>query len=149
MKKILIMGLPGAGKTSLACSLKDRLAAVHFNADLVRRHINKDLGFSLADRIEQATRMKFLCDTVVAAGHYAIADFVCPTEETRRAFGPAFIVWIDRIDASKFEDTNRMFEPPSRFDVQLKHGDVSEWTELVLKKLQAMNESPSGIASPV
>lgn len=142
MKKILIMGLPGAGKTSLACSLKERLRAVHFNADLVRQNLNKDLGFSLADRIEQATRMKFLCDTVVAAGHYAIADFVCPTEETRRAFGAAFIIWVDRIDASRFEDTNQMFEPPSRFDIRLKIGDVPEWTELVLKKLQAINAPP-------
>jgi adenylylsulfate kinase len=141
MTKLLIMGLPGSGKTTLAESLKGHLAAVHFNADLVRKHINKDVGFSLPDRIEQAARMGFLCDTVVAAGHYAIADFVCPTEETRRAFGPAFVIWVDRISKSAFADTNQLFEPPREFDVRLKEGDVTEWTQMVLRTLESLNET--------
>ena len=58
--KILIMGLPGAGKTTLAQHLAPPLNAVHFNADAVRANINKDLGFSLEDRIEQARRMGWI-----------------------------------------------------------------------------------------
>jgi predicted ATPase len=42
-RKILIMGLPGAGKTTLAHALAPRLNAVHFNADEIRREINSDL----------------------------------------------------------------------------------------------------------
>src|SRR5215470_800865 len=95
-KKILIMGLPGAGKTTLAKVLVPRLNAVHFNADEVRANVNKHLGFALEDRLEQARRMGWLCDRVVEAGTYAIADFICPTEATRAAFGEAFVVWIDR-----------------------------------------------------
>jgi adenylylsulfate kinase-like enzyme len=53
-------------------------------------------GFAIEDRLEQARRMGWLCDRVVDAGTYAIADFVCPTAETRCAFGDAFIVWIRR-----------------------------------------------------
>ena len=87
-KKILIMGLPGSGKTMLARALRTKLKAVHWNADDVRAQINKDLGFSEADRIEQARRMGWLCDQAVAAGHWAIADFVCPIPATRAAFGP-------------------------------------------------------------
>jgi adenylylsulfate kinase len=64
-RKILIMGLPGAGKTTLATILAARLNAAHFNADEVRRHINKDLGFSAADRVEHARRMGWLCDQVI------------------------------------------------------------------------------------
>src|SRR5215469_10540843 len=104
-RKILIMGLPGAGKTTLATALTPRLSAVHFNADEVRKHLNKDLGFSEVDRIEQARRMGWLCDQVVKAGGYAIADFICPTLEARQAFldgGPAFIVWVDRIKRGSF-----------------------------------------------
>ena len=111
-RKILIMGLPGAGKTTLARILAARLNAVHFNADEVRAHINKDLGFSESDRIEHASRMGWLCDQVVKTGGFAIADFICPTNETRRAFlqgGPALIVWMDRIEKGAFEDTNKMF----------------------------------------
>jgi len=85
MHKILIMGLPGSGKTTLALHLSRRLNAVHFNADAVRHNINRDLGFEPADRIEHARRMGWLCDRVTATGSYAIADFICPTDETRRA----------------------------------------------------------------
>jgi hypothetical protein len=137
VKKILIMGLPGSGKTTLAKAIRDSLHAVHFNADLIRQNVNKDLGFSSADRIEQATRMGFLCDTVVAAGHYVVADFVCPTETTRDAFGPAFVIWIDRIDRSSYEDTNKLFETPHRFDLRLKAGTVEEWVKIVLAELKA------------
>lgn len=82
MKKILIMGLPGSGKTWLAKLVAQQLHAVWFNADQVRATVNRDLGFSVEDRIEQARRMGAMCDIVVESGHYAIADFVCPTPET-------------------------------------------------------------------
>ena len=78
-KKILIMGLPGAGKTTLSKQLAPRLNAVHFNADEVRANLNKDLGFSEPDRLEHARRMGWLCDEVVKVGGFAIADFICPT----------------------------------------------------------------------
>src|SRR6266850_233864 len=98
-KKILVLGLPGAGKTTLAMQLAPRLNAVHFNADDVRTNVNKDLGFSEPDRIEHARRMGWLCDQVVRVGCFAIADFICPTPETRAAFlqgGEALIIWLNR-----------------------------------------------------
>src|SRR5256714_7492152 len=113
-RKILIMGLPGAGKTTLSKVLVPRLNAVHFNADEVRAHVNKDLGFAEADRIEHARRMGWLCDQVVRVGCCAIADFICPTAAAREAFfsgGDAFVIWIDRIHEGAFADTNRMFVP--------------------------------------
>src|SRR5262252_6362655 len=121
-KKILIMGLPGAGKTTLSKVLAPRLNAVHFNADAVRANINKDLGYTEADRLEQARRMGWLCDQVVQVGCFAIADFICPTPAARAAFlegGDAFVVWIDRIKKGRFEDTNRMFEPPEHYDLRV------------------------------
>ena len=57
MRKILIMGLPGAGKTTLANALAPLLNAVVFNADAVRANLSRDLGFSHADRVEHARRM--------------------------------------------------------------------------------------------
>jgi adenylylsulfate kinase len=139
-RKILIMGLPGAGKTTLAKVLAPRLNAVHFNADEVRANVNKDLGFSLTDRIEQARRMGWLCDQVVSAGCCAIADFICPTLATREAFiagGDAFIIWVDRIEHGAFEDTNRMFVPPDRVDLQvLPNGTPEFWSEEAMKLLR-------------
>src|SRR5437016_2985268 len=99
-RKILIFGLPGAGKTSLARTLAPMLNAVVF--DEVRANINRDLGFSHADRIEHARRMGWMCDRVVEAGGTAIADFICPTPETRQAFGAAFTVWVDRVSKVRF-----------------------------------------------
>jgi adenylylsulfate kinase len=137
-RKILIMGLPGAGKTTLAKTLAPLLNAVHFNADEVRANINKDLGFSPEDRIEQARRMGWLCDRVVETGNYAIADFICPTAATRDAFGDdAFVIWVDRIAEGRFEDTNRMFEPPARIDLRVPfEGTPERWADAVMQLLR-------------
>lgn len=91
--KILIMGLPGAGKTTLSKAILAKISAVHWNADEVRVNINKDLGFSIEDRIEHAKRMGWLCNQVINAGFNVIADFVCPTIQTREAFDPQYIIW--------------------------------------------------------
>src|ERR1700731_2445666 len=117
--KILIMGLPGAGKTALASALAPLLNAVVFNADAVRSNLSRDLGFGHEDRVEHARRMGWMCDRVVEAGGTVIADFICPAPETRAAFGEAFVIWVDRISAGRFEDTNRMFVAPEHFDLRV------------------------------
>ena len=137
MRKILVMGLPGAGKTALATALQPLLNAVVFNANAVRSNISRDLGFSHEDRVEHARRMGWMCDRVVEANGTVIADFICPTEETRAAFGEAFTIWVDRISASRFEDTNRMFVPPKRFDIRVSaEGTPQYWAERALARLR-------------
>lgn len=148
--KILIMGLPGAGKTTLARLLRPLIGAVLFNADDVRANINKDLGFTAQDRIEQARRMGWLCDRVVEAGGVAIADFVCPTPQTREAFGDAFIIFMDRIESGRFEDTNRLFQAPERYDVRIGP-DLSpeDSAKLVLTELRhAFSDGAAGQHAP-
>jgi len=136
-RKILIMGLPGAGKTTLANALAPLLNAVVFNADAVRANLSRDLGFGHEDRIEHARRMGWMCDRVVEAGGTVIADFICPTGETRAAFGEAFTIWLDRIDAGRFEDTNRMFVAPEHFDLRVKaEGAPQYWAEQALALLR-------------
>jgi adenylylsulfate kinase len=146
--KILVMGLPGAGKTTLSLALSPRIRAVHFNADAVRREISRDLGFSTQDRVEQARRMGWLCDRVVEAGGHALADLVCPTPETRAAFqadGPAFIVWVDRISVSRFEDTNRLFVPPAAFGMRVTaEGSVEHWSERAASLVGAAGREAAG-----
>jgi hypothetical protein len=137
MRKILIMGLPGAGKTTLATALAPLLNAVVFNADAVRANLSRDLGFSHADRIEHARRMGWMCDRVAEAGGTVIADFICPTEETRAAFGAAFTIWLDRISAGRFEDTNQLFVVPARYDLRVSaDGAPHYWAEQALSRLR-------------
>ncbi len=135
--KILVMGLSGSGKTTLAKVLARRLNAVHFNADEIRHNINKDLSFSVEDRVEQARRMGWLCDRVIEAGNLAIADFICPTPDTRAAFGEAFLVWVDRIKESRFEDTDRLFVPPDRYDMRVTASGTPEyWAEQIAQRVR-------------
>jgi adenylylsulfate kinase len=119
MKKILIMGLPGTGKTTLATELAKMLNAVHFNADEIRREIHKDLGFTPEHRIEHAKRMGILCNIVIRTSQYAIADFICPTPEAREAFGvnDSFVVYVNRTPVRDFADTTKMFVPPEKSHV--------------------------------
>jgi adenylylsulfate kinase len=106
---------------------------VWYNADEIRNHINRDLGFTDADRIEQATRMSRLCDIVLRADRYVIADFVCPTEETRQAFNSNFIIWLDTIKEGRYADTNKLFEKPSYAQLTITSWDydVDELVKLI------------------
>jgi len=128
--KILIMGLPGAGKTTLAKLLVPMFNAVWLNADEVRKEAN-DWDFSEMGRSIQANRMKRLADEAIKDNRNVIADFVCPTEHTREDFNADYIIWMDTIKESKFEDTNKMFEQPKNFDFKVTHKDAPMWAYLI------------------
>ena len=119
------MGLPGSGKTTLAEQLSERLPAVWFNADEIRNNINKDLSFSNNDRIEQSRRMSLLCDIALRnrVVSYTIADFVCPTDQTRKTFNPDIIIWMNTIQKGRFQDTNKIFEKPDFYNIEITTWD--------------------------
>jgi adenylylsulfate kinase len=98
------------------------------------------LGFSEPDRVEHASRMGWLCDQVVKAGCFAIADFICPTPGARAAFFQnehGFVIWIDRIQAGAFEDTNRLFVPPEHYDLRVTaNGTPEYWAEQAMERLR-------------
>ena len=129
--KILIFGLPGSGKSTLAEPFAQLINGVWINADQVRERYD-DWDFSIEGRIRQAQRMRLLADGVVLAGKVAVADFVCPTEETRKEFGPDYTVYMDTITASEYKDTNILFENPVNCNYHIKkwftdtHAQLSE-----------------------
>ena len=129
-KKILIMGLPDSGKTTLAKLLAPMFNAVLLNADEVRKEAD-DWDFSEMGRSIQANRMKRLADEAIKDNRNVIADFVCPTEHTREDFNADYIIWMDTIKESKFEDTNKMFEQPKNFDFKVTHKDAPMWAYLI------------------
>jgi len=133
--KILIFGLPGSGKTTLAKPFAELLGGVHINADAVRKEYD-DWDFTPEGRMRQAQRMRHLSDGVVMAGKIAVTDFVCPTEEARLAFDPDFTVWMDTIEEGRFDDTNKIFQAPTKYDYH-----VAEWFDDTHKQLVKVVQS--------
>ena len=110
--RILIMGLPGSGKTHLAVRLQHHLNdCAWFNADAIRKMAN-DWDFSDAGRRRQAERMNSIAMFEGTRGRTVICDFVCPTNETRKLFCHEIMIWMNTIEEGRFEDTNKMFENP-------------------------------------
>lgn len=146
-KRILVMGLPGAGKTYFATALKNyienfsdfynmqaesivgsRATVEWFNADDVRKRFN-DWDFSVEGRVRQSHRMRELSDQSTA--DFVIVDFVAPLPEMRYNFKADWCIWMDTIDAGRFEDTNRMFTPPDVYDFRITEQAAEKWAEFV------------------
>ena len=118
MKKILVMGLPGSGKSYLSKLLAPMLKAVWLNADKVRKQAN-DWDFSIEGRLRQAKRMADLSDKIVAEGNNVVADFICPTEEARKIYSPDYIIFMNTITSGRYPYTNILFEQPNNIAPKL------------------------------
>jgi adenylylsulfate kinase len=149
MKKILIMGLPGSGKTYLAGTLKkyleengemsySRASAQHigdfgcqvkwFNADEVRKKYN-DWDFTDAGRIRQSLRMAQFA--LESGGEYVICDFVAPLVEMRNNFKADWTIWMDTIKEGRYEDTNKAFIEPEQYDFRVTEQNAEKWAEFI------------------
>ena len=121
--KILVMGLPGSGKTYLTKRLQPLLDAAWYNADKVREMSN-DWDFSSEGRKRQSNRMRTFADFEKSNGRFVICDFVCPTKETRENFCADITVWMDTITEGRFADTNKLFQKPDSVDFHIR-----EWND--------------------
>ena len=121
--KILVMGLPGSGKTYLTERLQPILKAAWYNADKVREMAN-DWDFSDKGRKRQSERMRTFADFESQNGRIVICDFVCPTKETRKEFNADITIWMDTISEGRFEDTNKIFVKPSDCNFH-----ITEWND--------------------
>jgi len=128
------MGLPGSGKTTLAEELAPLLNAKRLNADEVRKEAN-DWDFSEEGRKRQATRMADFALKLKNEGNNVIADFICPTPEARSLFPADYIIWVDTIKKGRFDDTNKMFVKPDKYNFHVTSQDAKKWAPIILKEL--------------
>lgn len=134
---ILIMGLPGAGKTTLAKELQTKLeninkTVVWYNADQVRKMFN-DWDFSEEGRIRQASRMQTLASN--SNTDYVIVDFIAPLEKMRDIVNADFTIWVDTIQEGRYEDTNKLFVPPLVYDVRVTEQNAEYWASVAVSLL--------------
>ena len=148
-QRILVMGLPGAGKTMLAGALKKYLEehgdigyaralnehigslnaqVTWFNADDIRRKYN-DWDFSNDGRIRQSLRMFQF--SMEAGGDYVICDFVAPLVEMRNNFKADWTIWVDTIREGRYADTNAAFVEPEQYDFRITEQDAEKWAEFI------------------
>ena len=129
------MGLPGAGKTTLADELASMINAKRLNADQVRKAANV-WDFSEEGRKRQAKRMADFALKLKNEGNNVIADFICPTPEARQLFPADYVVWVDTIKAGRFDDTNQMFVKPDKYNYHVTSQDAKTWAPKILKDLK-------------
>ena len=135
MKIILVMGLPGAGKTTLANELAKLIECKRLNADEIRKAAN-DWDFSEEGRKRQAKRMSDSALKIKKEGNNVIADFICPTPEARELFPADYIIWVDTIREGRFEDTNQMFVKPEKFNFHVTTQDAKLWASKIKEDLK-------------
>ena len=129
------MGLPGAGKTTLANELNKLIESKRLNADEIRRAAN-DWDFSEEGRKKQAKRMSDAALKLKSEGNNVIADFICPTPEARNLFPADYIIWVDTINKGRFDDTNAMFVKPEKFDFHVTTQDAKLWAPKIAEKIK-------------
>ena len=135
MKIILVMGLPGAGKTTLANELAKLIECKRLNADEIRKAAN-DWDFSEEGRKRQAKRMAEHALKLKIEGNNVLADFICPTPEARKLFPADYIIWVDTIKEGRFEDTNQMFVKPEKFNFHVTTQDAKLWAPKIKEDLK-------------
>ena len=129
------MGLPGSGKTTLANELSKLIKCKRLNADEIRKAAN-DWDFSEEGRTRQAKRMADEALKLKSEGNNVIADFICPTPEARSLFPADYIIWVDTIEEGRFDDTNKMFVKPDKYDFHVTTQDAKNWAPKILKEIE-------------
>ena len=129
------MGLPGSGKTTLATNLVPLLKAKWLNADKTRKIAN-DWDFSKEGRARQAKRMADFAEKYKKEGHHVVADFICPTPEARKLFNADYTIWVNTINKGRFDDTNKMFVKPEKFDFEVTTKDAEVWANKIAEKIK-------------
>lgn len=135
---IWLTGNVGAGKTSLAYLLKERLNnVVILDGDEMRASISLGAGFSQKDRHEHNLRVARLAKVLYTQGFNVIVSVIAPFRATRKEVTKLidpFWIYIK----SDVEDKDKPYEPPKKPDLIIdpKKEDMRVSLERIVKKLR-------------
>jgi bifunctional enzyme CysN/CysC len=160
-------GLSGAGKSTIANLVEKKLHALGkhtylLDGDNVRHGLNKDLGFSEADRVENIRRVGEVAKLMVDAGQIVLVSFISPFRSERRMSrelveqGEFFEVFVDtpisvaeqrdpkglykkarRGELTNFTGIDSPYEPPENPEIRIDTTACSpeEAAELIVSHL--------------
>jgi adenylylsulfate kinase len=161
---IWLTGLSGAGKTTIAERLEQRLRAgsrvENLDADMVRTHICRGLGFTRDDRIENVRRLALLAGFIAETGAIVLVSAISPyraaRDEARSLLGAFLEVYVNaplwicegrdvkglyrkarRGEIQAFTGIDDPYEPPLHADIECRT-DLESIEESVEKVLAAV-----------
>ena len=131
------MGLPDSGKTWLGSRISKHFNIPFWDADDIRRIYN-DWDFSGQGRERQSLRMRKLAELEMIS----ISAFIAPLPGYIRNFFPDKLIWMDTVEDCKYEDTNKLFQSPQKYDVR-----ITKWIDedQLYKCLDGINLGTVGI----
>ena len=68
-------------------------------------------------------------------GFNVVADFVCPTPAARELFPADYVIWMDTIKEGRFDDTNKMFVKPEKYNFKVSAMDAKVWSNKIFEEL--------------
>ncbi len=123
-------GLSGAGKSTIANLVEKRLHSLGrhtytLDGDNVRHGLNKDLGFTDADRVENIRRLAEVSKLMVDAGLIVLVSFISPFRSERRLArdllqqGEFFEVFVDTpLEEAEKRDPKGLYKKARRGELQ-------------------------------
>lgn len=156
-------GLSGAGKSTIADHLERKLHALGkrtyvLDGDNIRHGLNRDLGFTEADRVENIRRVAEVAKLFVEAGLITLVSFISPFRAEREmarslvAPGEFVEIFVDTpLDACERRDPKGLYRKARRGELRNFTGLDSPYeppanAELVL---DALNERPDDLAERI
>ena len=163
-----LTGLSGAGKSTIANLVEKRLVALGrhtylLDGDNVRHGLNKDLGFTSQDRVENIRRVAEVARLMVDAGLITLVSFISPFRSERRmarelmAAGDFYEVFVDtplavaeardpkglyrkarRGEVANFTGIDSPYEPPEHAEIRIDTVTLTaeQAAELIVEHLQ-------------
>lgn len=130
--RILVMGLPGSFRTSVANKLAERIGVATVLRSSEQRALAKDVDYTVDGQMRHCYRMLGLIRQ--ASAPVTIVDMVCPLPKMRQILNCDIVVWVNDKQQSQYDQLNEMYVPPVFYDVEC-HDDSDETIDAIIRRI--------------